>query len=149
MQRLLLVALAAVLSTTTCAPDANHSIISASHESSDACSGIISTTSVQILLPPGSVPLRKNAYTITDPSAVQQLVGFVSPRRDVGPISFDTPPYPQVKATFYEGSRNVGIFGSGSGVFYFQCGTARGTRYASATELAEFQRLIARPNTSQ
>lgn len=120
-----------------------------SSESSEACPGITGATSVRILLPPGTVPLHQNAYLLSDPGAVRQLVNFVNLRRNVDPLSAETAPYPTVKATFYYGDRNVGIFGSGGGFFYLQCGTTRGARQADAAGLEEFQRLIARPNASQ
>jgi len=123
MQRHLLALLAATLFPTGCVGKPEQSLSSLSPKTSDACSETTAAKSVQILLPPGSVPLRQNAYS--------------------------TPPYPKINATFYNGSHNLGIFGSGSGVFYFQCGTERGTRYASASERAEFQRLIARPDRSK
>jgi hypothetical protein len=114
-------------------------------ESSDLCSEITAATSAQVLLPPGSVALGKNAYRFTDPDAVRRLVDFVNPRRNVSPPSADQAPWPTVKVTFYNGHHNIGIFGSGTGVFYFQCGTVRGVRSASPAELAEFQMLIAPP----
>jgi hypothetical protein len=49
---------------------------------------------------------------------------------------------------FASGS-SVAVFGSGLGVFHFQCGTVKGTRYASAAELSEFEFLIAPPNAAQ
>lgn len=138
-----------ILLTTACVPNAAPSLRSEPPESSDACSAITTATSVQILLPPGTAPVGKGAYRITDPDAVRRLIDFVNLRRSVSPPSADTPPYPKLKATFYCGSRNVAIFGSGSGVLYLQCGTVRGTRYASAGELAEFQLLIASSNAAQ
>ena len=48
---------------------------------------------------------------------------------------------------FASGS-SVAVFGSGLGVFYFQCGTVKGTRYASAAELSEFEFLIVPPNAA-
>jgi hypothetical protein len=152
MNRIFFALLAAILlsimTMTACTPNEVKSLIPGQSESSDLCSEITATTSVQVLLPPGSVALGKNAYRFTDPDAVRRLVDFVNPRRNVSPPTADQAPYPSVKVTFYSGTRNVGIFGSGTGVFYFQCGTVRGTRYASAAELAEFQMLTARPEAA-
>jgi hypothetical protein len=137
--------LLALLLTTACVPNAAPSLGFESSEPADVCPAITTVTSVQILLPPSAAP-RKNAYLITDPEAVRKLVAFVNLRRNASPPSADTPPTPKLRATFYYGSRNVAIFGSGTGVFYLQCGTARGTRYASAAEITEFELLIAPPN---
>ena len=145
----LLAALVAILVTTACVPNETKSLISASPEITDACSQLTTATSVHILLPAGTVPLHQNAWIISDPAAVAQIVNFAEMRKNVGPIPFDVDPYPTVTATFYSGGRNVGIFGSGKGTFYLQCRTARGSRYASAQEMAEFQALIARPNPAQ
>src|SRR5579864_5951961 len=150
MQRVLCAAIAAILFTTACVPNANQSLLPALPQTSDACSSITTATSVQILLPPGSVPLHQNVWLITDPAAVRQLVNFVNQRRDVHTPSAETPLTPKIKATLHnDAHRTVGIFGTGDGIFYLQCGTTRGIRYASAPELAEFQGLIARPSSPQ
>lgn len=152
MGRVFRASLAVLLSSfffmTACGPDAAPSLALGPQEQSDLCSEITTATSVQILLPPGTAPFGKGAYRITDPKAVQRLVDFVNPRRSVSPPTADTPPWPDLKATFYRGYHNVGIFGTGRGVFYFQCGTVRGTRYASAAETSEFEMLIAPPATT-
>lgn len=143
-------AIAAVLFATACAPNAKQLLIPGIPGASDACPSIATATSVQILPPPGTVPLHQNAYFITDPATVRQIVEFVNQRRDVRPPSAETPLTPKVRATLYDDSRRmVGIFGAGDGIFYLQCGTMRGTRYASAAELAGFQALIARPSSAQ
>ena len=147
MQRLFSAAIAALLFTTACVPNAKQSLLPGLPQTSDACSSITTATSVQILLPPGSVPLHQNVWMITDPAAVRQLVTFVDQRRDVGPYRAETPLSPKIRANLYDDTRRtVGIFGTGEGIFYVQCGTMRGIRYASAPELTEFQRLIARPS---
>jgi hypothetical protein len=140
--------LLSILTTTACTPSDVKSMLTGQPEYSDLCSEITAATSVQVLLPPGSVALGKNAYRFTDPDAVRRLVDFVNPRRNVSPPSADQALWPTVKVTFYNGSHNVGIFGSGTGVFYFQCGTVRGVRPASPAELAEFQMLIAPPTAT-
>ena len=149
MYRFLLALLASTLLMTACVPNDAQSLWQTS-ESSDACSASTSATSVQVFLPPGSAAPGKGAYRLTDPQAVRRLVDFVNLRRSVSPPSADTPPTPKLKTTFYNGYHHVAIFGSGAGVFYLQCGTTvRGTRYASATEEAEFEFLIARPDAAQ
>jgi len=146
MQRLLCAAIAAILFTTACVPNAKQSLLPALPQTSDACSSITTATTVQILLPPGSVPLHQNVWLITDPAAVRQLVTFVNLHRDVSPYRAETPLSPKIKATLHnDAHRTVGIFGAGDGIFYLQCGTMRGIRSASAPELAELQGLIARP----
>jgi len=147
MSRVLLASLALIFLalTAACAPNATPSLPAETSEQSDACSAITTATSVQVLLPPGTTALRKNAYLITDPEAVRRLVDFVNLRKNVSPPIADTPPSPKLRATFYYGSTNVAIFGTGAGVFYLQCGAVRGTRYASASELSEFELLIAPP----
>lgn len=150
MRRVFFVAILAILFATACVPNAKQSLLSASPDSYDPCSSITTAASVQILLPPGTVPLHKNAYLITDPSAVRQIVNFVNQRRIVGPYRAETPLTPKVRATLYDDARRtVGIFGAGDGIFYLQCGTIRGIRYASAPELADFQGLIAQPSGAQ
>jgi hypothetical protein len=149
MCRVFLASLASILLMTACVPSAAPSLRGEPPESADACSAIATATSVQVLLPPGTAPVGKGAYRLTDPDAVRRLVDFVNLRRNVSPPTADTPPGPKLKATFYSGTRRVAIFGSGSGVFYLQCGTVRGTRYASAAETAEFEMLTARPNADQ
>lgn len=147
MQRVFFAAILAILFATACVPNTKQLTLSSSLDNSDACSSITTATSVQILLPPGTVPLRKNVWLITDASAVRQLVNFVDQRKSVGPYRAETPLTPNVRATLYDDARRtVGIFGAGDGIFYLQCGTVRGMRYASAPELAEFQQLIARPS---
>ena len=151
MSRVLLASLALifVILMTSCTSSAAPTLPGETSEQSDACSAITTATSVQVLLPPGTTALRKTAYLITDPEAVQRLVDFVKLRKNVSPPIADTPPSPKLRATFYYGSRNVAIFGSGAGVFYLQCGTVRGTRYASAPELSEFESLIAPPDSTR
>jgi hypothetical protein len=151
MSRLLLASLASILLVVSaaCAPNAVPSLPGETSEQSDACSAIATATSVQVLLPSSPTPVRKTAYLITDPRAVRRLVDFVNLRRNVSPPSADTPPSPKLRATFYYGSHNLAIFGSGAGVFYLQCGTVRGTRHASATELNEFEFLIAPPESAR
>jgi hypothetical protein len=151
MCRVLHASLATILLvlTAACAPNTVPSLPAETSEQSDACSAIITATSVQVLLPPGTTAPRKNAYLITDPGAVRRLVDFVNLRKNVSLPSVETPPSPKLRATFYYGSRGVAIFGSGTGVFYLQCGTVRGTRYASALELAEFEMLIAPPDSTR
>jgi hypothetical protein len=136
-----------MLSTSACVRDPLPSVPS---EPPGTCPAMTTITRVQILLPPGSAALRKNAYNITDPQTVRHLVDFVNQRRIVSPPGADIPPYPKVRATFYDGHHHVAIFGSGSGIFYLQCTansqTNRGTRYASAIEMDEFEMLAAPPN---
>ena len=141
--------LLSILFMTACVPSAAPSLRVEPSESFDACSQITTATSVQILLPPGTAPVGKGAYRLTDPEAVRRLVDFVNLRRNVSAPGADTPPDPKLKATFYDGTHNVAIFGSGAGVFYLQCGTVRGTRYASAAETTEFEILTAQPKPSQ
>jgi hypothetical protein len=145
MCRVLLASVASVILMTGCAPNAAPSLPAETSETSDACSAITTATSVQVLLPPGTTAPRKNAYLITDPLAVRRLVDFVNLRKSVSPPIADTPPSPKLRATFYYGGTNMAIFGTGAGVFYLQCGAERGSRYASASELSEFELLIARP----
>jgi hypothetical protein len=71
---------------------------------------------VQVLLPPGTAPVGKGAYRLTDRETVRRLVDFVNLRKNVSPPSADTPPTPRLRATFYDGTRNLGIFGSGARV---------------------------------
>jgi len=149
MYRVFLASLASILLMTACVPNAAPSLRVEPSESSDACSEISTATSVQVLLPPGTAPVGKGAYRLTDPEAVRRLVDFVNLRKNVSAPSADTPPTPRLRATFYDGTRNVGIFGSGAGVFYLQCGRVRGTRYASAAETTEFEMLSERPNSAQ
>lgn len=153
MCRLSLTSLASILFAmfvmTACVPSATPSLRVEPSASADACSAITSATSVEVLLPPGTAPMGKNAYRLTDPESVRRLVDFVNLRRDVSPPIADTPPGPKLRAIFYNGTRHVAIFGPGQGIFHLQCGTVRGTRYASATEIAEFQMLIAPPNAPQ
>jgi hypothetical protein len=139
--------LLSILFTTACVPDTASERSEPSE--SDACSALPSATSVQILLPPGITVQRKSSYLITDPQAVRRLIDFVTQRKTVTPPSVDTPPTPKLRAIFFNGARHVAIFGTGSGVFYLQCGTVRGTRYASAAETAEFQMLITPPDSAQ
>src|SRR5208282_6568094 len=138
-----------IMFTTACDGGPQQSLSPQPSESSDPCAAITNPTRVQVLLPPGSVPLHKNAYLLTDHAAVEKLIAFINLRRDVSPRSADTPPSPTTKVMLYGGSHSIAVFGSGAGVFYFQCGTVKGTRYASATELAEFEMLIAPPNADQ
>jgi len=149
MYRVLLASLASIVLMTPYLPNAALSLRVEPSESADACSEITTATSVQILLPPGTAPVGKGAYRLTDPEAVRRLVDFVNLRRNVSPPSADTPPTPRLRATFYNGIRHMAIFGSGAGVFYLQCGTVRGTRYASAAETTEFEMLTAPPNAAQ
>ena len=151
MYRVFLVSLVSIVFTTACAPNetAPPSLRLEQPESSDACTALTATTSVQILLPPAPASAGKGAYLLTDPEAVRRLVDFVNLRRNVSPPSADTPPAPRLSATFYYGARNVATFGSGAGVFYLTCGTVRGTRSASAAETAEFEMLTARPSAAQ
>jgi hypothetical protein len=139
------IVLGAIGFTTACDGGPQQSLSAQPSESPDPCAAITSPTRVQVLLPPGSVPLHKNAYLLTDPAAVNKLIAFINLRRDVSPRSADTPPSPTAKVMLYGGSHSIAVFGSGPGVFYFQCGTIKGTRYASATELADFEMLIASP----
>src|SRR5579864_8428239 len=132
MYRAFLATFGSMLFMTACVPSASPSLRLEPSESSDACSAITTATSVQILLPPGTAPVGKGAYRLTDPETVRRLVDFVNLRKNVSPPSADTPPTPKLRATFYSEGRNVAIFGSGPGVFYLQCGTVRGTRHASA-----------------
>jgi len=105
-----------------------------------------------IFLPPGSAPYGKGAYRLTDPEAIRSLSTFVNLHRNVAPPNADTPPFPSLKATFYEGHHTVAIFGSNPGFFYLQCSkdskTTRGVRIASAGEQAEFEMLITRPESA-
>lgn len=149
MYRTILATLGSMLLMTACVPSAAPSLHLEPSDSSDACSAITTATSVQVLLPPGTAPVGKGAYRLTDPETVRRLVDFVNLRKTVSPPSADTPPTPKLRATFYDGARNVGIFGSGAGAFYLQCGTVRGTRYASAAETTEFEMLSARPSPAQ
>jgi hypothetical protein len=149
MYRAFLAWLALIPLMTACVPSAAPSLRVEPSESADACSAITTATSVQVLLPPGTAPVGKGAYRLIDPETVRRLVDFVNLRKNVSPPSADTPPTPRLRATFYDGTRNVGIFGSGAGVFYLQCGTVRGTRYASVAETTEFEMLSARPNAAQ
>lgn len=105
-------------------------------------------TSAQVLLPPGSVAPRKNAYRLTDRDALHRLTAFIRLRSDVEPPNADTRPWPDTKVTF-TGGHSIAVFGSGQGNFYFQCGIVKGVRYASAGELAEFEALIAPPAPAQ
>src|SRR5271165_6310006 len=118
MCRVLLASLASIFLMAACAPNAAPSLPAEMSEQSDACSTITTATSVQILLPPSPTALRKTAYLITDPATVRRLGDFVRLRKNVSPPSADTPPSPKLRATFYYGSQNVAIFGSGAGVFY-------------------------------
>jgi hypothetical protein len=150
MQRVLYAAIAAILFTTACVPNAKQLLAPAIPGAAEACSSIPTATSAQILLPPGSVPLHQNVWLITEPAAVRQIVNFVSQRQDVRPYRAETPLDPKIRANLYDDARRtVGIFGAGDGIFYLQCGTMRGIRYASAPELVEFHRLIARPSVAQ
>lgn len=149
MQRKILALLAATIVTTACVPNAKQLLNPGQHDSADACSELTTATRVQILLPAGSVPLHQNAYVISDPAAVRQLVDFVNLRKSVSAPGFDTPVALPVRATFYADGRNVGTFGYGPGLFSLQCGSVRGIRRASAAESSEFQVLIARPTTAQ
>jgi hypothetical protein len=152
MHRAVFAPLAAILLSivlmTACAPNAVPPLSLEPSASSDACPAIASATSVQVLLPPGTTPLGKSAYLITDPERVRKLEAFVNLRRNVSPAIADTPPSPKLRATFYYGGTHVAIFGSGPGVFYLQCGTVRGTRSASPGEIVEFEYLIAPPDTA-
>jgi hypothetical protein len=148
MYRAFLAAFGSMLFMTACVPSAAPSLRVEPSQSWDACSAITTATSVQVLLPPGTAPVGKGAYRLTDPETVRRLVDFVNLRKNVSPPSADTPPTPKLRATFYDGTRTVGIFGSGPGVFYLQCGTVRGTRYASAAETTEFEMLSARPSAA-
>lgn len=108
----------------------------------DSCPAITAVTDALVLLPPGSTPPGKNSYRIKDPQDLQKLTAFIRPRSRVEAPSADTPPSPNLRVMLY-GPRSIAVFGSGSGVFYFQCGsTVKGTQYASAGDLAEFQALI-------
>ena len=150
MTRALGAVIAAILFTSACVPNAKQLLTPAIPGAADACSSIPTATSVQILLPPGSVPLHQNVWMITDPAVVRQFINFVDQRRDVGPYRAETPLDPKMRANLYDDTRRtVGIFGAGDGIFYLQCGPMRGIRYASAPELAESQRLIARPRATQ
>jgi hypothetical protein len=51
-------------------------------------------------------------------------------------------PASSMTADFYDGSELVGTFGSGSNFFYVSCTKWKGTRMATAAELAEFQHLL-------
>lgn len=148
MYRAFLAAFGSMLLMTACVPSAAPSLRVEPSESSDACSAITTATSVQVLLPPGTAPVGKGAYRLTDPETVRRLVDFVNLRKNVSPPGADTPPTPKLRATFYDGTRTVGIFGSGARVFYLQCGTVRGTRYASAAETTEFEMLSVRPSAA-
>jgi|SRR5579863_989486 hypothetical protein len=148
-------ALAAILLTvvvsvsTACAPSATQILSLDQSEAPAACPAITTATSVMIILPPGSAPYGKGAYRLKDREAIGRLSTFVNLHRNVEPPSADTPPYPSLKATFYEGYHTVAIFGSNPGFFYLQCSkdskTVRGARPASAGEQAEFEMLITRP----
>jgi len=140
---------ATIILTTACDGGPQQSLSPLASDSPDPCAAITSPKRVQVLLPPGSVPLHHSAYLLTDPAAVQRLIAFINLRRDVSPRSADTPPSPTTKVMLYGGSHSIAVFGSGPGVFYFQCGTVKGTRFASAVELAEFEMLIAPPNDAQ
>jgi len=118
--------------------------ISSQRASSETCPALVNPSKIQVLLPPGA-PFGKTAYLISEPASVQPLISFVSLRQDVSPPSADTPPTPHIRVMIW-GERSTAVFGSGAGVFYFQCGNVKGTRYASAGELAEFEALIANPN---
>lgn len=149
MHRILPFALATIMFMTACDSSQQQSLSAQPSESPDPCAAITSPTRVQVLLPPGSVPLHKNAYLLTDPAAVKKLIAFINLRRDVSPRTADTPPSPTIKVMLYGGGHSIAVFGEGPGVFYFQCGTVKGTRYASAVELAEFEMLIAPPSADQ
>jgi len=135
--------------TTSCDSGPPQSLSAQPSEPADPCAAITSPTRVQVLLPPGSVPLHKNAYLLTDPAAVKKLIAFINLRRDVSPRSADTPTSPTIKVMLYGGSHSIAVFGESPGVFYFQCEDVKGTRYASATESAEFEMLITPPNAGQ
>lgn len=108
----------------------------------DSCPAITTAREALVLLPPGSTPPGKNSYRIKDPQRLHTLTAFIRPRSSVEPPSADTPPSPALRVMLY-GPQSIAVFGSGSGVFYFQCGnTVKGTHYASAGDLAEFQGLI-------
>jgi hypothetical protein len=150
MRRVLLATIAATLLTTACVPNVKQLLNPSIPGAADACLSIPTTTSAQILLPPGTVPLHQNVWRITDPTAVRQLVNFVNQRRDVGPYRAETPLEPKIRVSLYDDfRRTVGIFGAGDGIFYLQCGTMRGICYASAPELVDFHGLIARPSTAE
>src|SRR5579864_2578008 len=107
MHRVLCAAIAAILFTTACVPNAKQSLLPTLPQTSDACSSISTATSVQILLPPGSVPLHQNVWLITDPAAVRQFVNFVNQRRDVRPYSAETPLTPKTRANLYDDAHHT------------------------------------------
>jgi len=136
--------MALILLAVGCDRDAGTVVSSSSTASSEACPALVSPSKVQVLLPPGA-PFGKTAYLISERTAMQRLITFVRLRQDVSAASADTPPTPHLRVLIW-GERSTAVFGSGAGVFYFQCGNIQGTRYASAGESAEFEMLIADPN---
>src|SRR5271163_3046455 len=113
MHRILPFALATIILTMACDGGPQQSLTAQPSESSDPCEAITNPTRVQVLLPPGSVPLHKNAYLLTDHAAVEKLIAFINQRRNVSAPTIETMPYPSKKVTLYGGSHSIAVFGSG------------------------------------